>query len=83
MRTATDEYGLKRDPGSDAFIVVALVSKNISCCLTLSLGREDDHFMFISMVRYQFKGLLKEEKPDGHRSAEKGSMGIPPCFWFY
>lgn len=30
--------------------------------LTLSLGREDDHFLFASMGRYQFNGLLKKGK---------------------
>lgn len=50
---------------------------------TLSLGREDDHFLFVSMARYQFNGLLEEEKPDGRGSAEKGTTRLAPCFWFY
>lgn len=36
--------------------------------LTLWLGREDVHFMFASMARYQFRGLLKDQEPEGHGS---------------
>lgn len=44
-----------QDPGSGSWIHGA--------ALTLRLGQEDDHFLFASMARYQFNGLLEEGKP--------------------
>lgn len=44
---------------------------SVDPALTLELGREDVHFMFASMARYQFNGFLKDQKPEGHGSIEK------------